>query len=77
MSGLFSSPPVAKPVAPPPSPVLDQLKQQERQAVADAASADLLSGGRGSTNVGGRKIAMEAQMERGKKRNARAGDELL
>lgn len=77
MSSLFSSPPVARPQAPPPSPVLAEDAQQRRAAVARAAAIDLAASGRRTTEFAGRRIAQEAQIERGKRRLARAGEEIL
>lgn len=74
---MFSSPKVPKPEAPPPSPVLAEEQIRARQAEADAATADAALGGRRSTQYAGADMAREKQMERGKRRLLRAGDELL
>ena len=77
MSGMFSSPKIARPEAPPPSPVLAEEAQRKRMAVAAGAAADLAAGGRRSTEFAGREAAMTEQMAKAKKRRSMAGDELL
>ena len=74
---MFSSPKIARPEAPPPSPILAEEAQRKRMAEAAAAAGDMAAGGRRSTEFAGRTQALTAQIAKAQKRKSLAGEELL
>lgn len=67
---MFSTPKTPKPELPPRSPVFDEVKKRERDAVAQQAYGDLMAGGRRSTQYAGSQIAMDEQQERVRRRRS-------